>query len=162
MPDVRGIVEHIFARKFAAVDSIGFYVEVDVYGAFGERISHLAQGGVSNACAEFRDEIFVVSNRRVEGLFSVQGVVVDCDGYGHDGRERPQHSRNARFAILIDAPDNVPDTRELDAVAHDAAYRADNRRVRHEVVDVACVRERVPEGENFFAVNGGDSARRAE
>ena len=50
----------------------------------------------------------------------------------------------------------------VDAVAVDARNRADNGSIRHEKIDVARMRERVPESENSFAVDCGNGARRAE
>ena len=59
---------------------------------------------------------------------------------------------------MIDAPDDVADIGNFDARAVDAADRTDDRSICHEEIDVAAVSKRMPEAEDFFAVDGGNGA----
>ena len=79
----------------------------------------------------------------------------------HGGRERPENARNASLAILIHAPDHAADIRDLHAVAL-PCNRADDIRIRHEVVDIPLVHKGVSERQDLLAVDCRHRARRTD
>ena len=79
----------------------------------------------------------------------------------NSGGERPEDTRNARLAILIDAPDHTADVRDLHTVAL-PCDRPDHIGVRHEIVHVALMHKGVPEGQHLFAVHRRHRSRRAD
>ena len=162
LPDVRSVVKHILAINFAACDRVRLDVKVNVNGAFRESVGNFAERGIGNRRAEFWHEIFIVSDSRVVSFFLRKRVVFNLDGDRHDGGESSENAGDARLAVLIDAPDNVTDARELNAGCVRAAYRTDNRCVGHEEIDVAGVREGVTERQNLFTFDGGDGTGCAE
>ena len=83
------------------------------------------------------------------------------DLHGNDGRELAEEAGDTRLAVLVDAADDVADIGNLHAVAL-SRDRADDRGVRHEIVHVALVQERMAERENLVAIHGRHRARRAD
>ena len=79
----------------------------------------------------------------------------------NSGGERPEDTRNARLAILIDAPDHTADVRDLHAVAL-PCDRPDHIGVRHEIVHVALMHKGVTECQHLFAVHRRHRSRRAD
>ena len=79
----------------------------------------------------------------------------------HGGRERPENARNASLAILIHAPDHAADIRDLYAVAL-PGDRADDIRIRHEVVDIPLVHKGMSECHDLPAVNRRHRTRRTD
>ena len=126
-----------------------------------ERVRRLRHRRVGDAAGELRQECLIVGDARSIVIRAAERRVLDADLDRHDRGEIADGAGDARLAVLIDAADDVADVRDLHAVAL-AADRANDRRVRHEVVDVAAVQERMAEAENLLAVHGRDRARRAD
>ena len=83
------------------------------------------------------------------------------DLHRNDGRELAEASGYPRLAILVDTADDIADIGDLHAIAL-PRDRADDRRIRHEIVHVPLVQERMAEREDLVAIHGCHRARRAD
>ena len=83
------------------------------------------------------------------------------NAHGHRRRERAEHPRYSGLAILADAPDHAADIGNLNAVAL-PRNRPDDIRIRHEIVDISLMHERVPKGNDLFSVDRRNRPRRTD
>ena len=74
------------------------------------------------------------------------------DLHRHRRRERSEYPCDPRLTILIDTPDHTADVRDLHAVAL-PRNRPDDISIRHEIVDISLVHERMTKRDDLFAIH---------
>ena len=161
LSDVRGCIVHVRALDFAILARRRANRELEVRRRLADRIRCLAHRCVSDARHENRQKILVVGDLRRKLPVIAERRVLHAHAHRHALGKCADDAGDARLSILIDAPDDVADARNLHAVRR-TADRADDPGIRHEVVDISLVQERMTKGEHALSVDCRHRPRRAD